>query len=126
MATRKARVNSRMLFQLTLRQLGELFSEAQKSVRLAENYILYQLRHAGPSHDRAEKLRPLDEVRKRGRWQAHSSVSRYEKSGLLNQAAKMYRPGFLEHAVECDTRLEEVMLGTTLPIIAKFGPATKK
>ena len=108
-------------------ELVRSFSQAVKALGLTrQGLCLYQLRHSGPSHDRAEKLRPLDEVRKRGRWQAHSSVSRYEKSGLLNQAAKMYPPGFLEHAVECDTRLEEVMLGTTLPIIEKFGPAARK
>ena len=45
----------------------------------------YQLRHGGPSFDRAEKLRTLDGIQKRGRRRASSSVRRYEKAGRAAQ-----------------------------------------
>lgn len=43
------------------------------------------VRHAGPSNDIYHKRRDLLEVQKRGRWEAKSSVKRYEKHGLLLQ-----------------------------------------
>eukprot|EP00438_Fugacium_kawagutii_P020835 Skav200772 [mRNA] locus=scaffold2001:422297:423250:+ [translate_table: standard] len=43
------------------------------------------LRHAGASNDVYHKRRNLQEVQRRGRWKAKSSVSRYEKHALLVQ-----------------------------------------
>ena len=45
----------------------------------------YRLRHGGPSHDVAQGLRSLVDIKKRGRWAADSSVKRYEKSTLLHR-----------------------------------------
>ncbi|CAE7187344.1 unnamed protein product [Symbiodinium necroappetens] len=41
------------------------------------------LRHSGASNDMFHKRRSLNEIQKRGRWQARKSVARYEKHALL-------------------------------------------
>ncbi|CAE7204167.1 unnamed protein product [Symbiodinium sp. CCMP2592] len=41
------------------------------------------LRHSGASNDMFHKRRSLNEIQKRGRWQARKSVTRYEKHALL-------------------------------------------
>ena len=41
------------------------------------------LRHSGASNDVFQRRRDLRAVQKHGRWKARSSVSRYEKAGLL-------------------------------------------
>lgn len=45
----------------------------------ADHAVLYQLRHSGPSHDRCLNLRPLAEVKQRGRWAADHSMKRLLK-----------------------------------------------
>ena len=51
----------------------------------ADHCVLYQLRHAGPSHDRCHRLRSLPEVKQRGRWASDSSVRRYEAHARISQ-----------------------------------------
>ncbi|CAE7356621.1 unnamed protein product [Symbiodinium sp. CCMP2592] len=41
------------------------------------------LRHSGASNDMFHNRRSLNEIQKRGRWQARKSVTRYEKHALL-------------------------------------------
>ncbi len=81
---RRAR-SSRMLFDIKLKELREVFAQAQERVRLKEKYILYQLRHAGPSHDIRSRHRTLADVKRRGRWAADSSVARYESHALIQK-----------------------------------------
>jgi len=47
--------------------------------------VLYQLRHGGTSFEMMMQVRPLLEIKKRGRWQADASLRRYEKGGRLQQ-----------------------------------------
>ena len=44
----------------------------------------YCCRHGGASQDRAEKLRSVEAVAKRGGWRSFASIRRYEKHGRLN------------------------------------------
>lgn len=48
--------------------------------------VPYQLRHTGPSHDRATNSRTQSEVQKRVRWLTATSVRRYEKGGRMRNA----------------------------------------
>ena len=49
----------------------------------------HDLRHTGASRDVAEKSRTLEQVRRRGRWQAPGSVARYTKTfWLIKQRAR--------------------------------------
>ena len=66
----------------------------------------YQLRHAGPSCDRALGLRPLLEVQKRGRWLAHLSVVRYEKAGRLAGEVAKLPAALRQHLGACEAALE--------------------
>ena len=50
-------------------------------------YVPHQLRHRGPSHDRAQQLRSLESIQKRGRWKQLRSVTRYESAGRVAQEA---------------------------------------
>ena len=43
------------------------------------------MRHSGPSNDRALHCRTIEEVQKRGRWLASTSLRRYEKSARLSR-----------------------------------------
>lgn len=50
----------------------------------------YQLRHSGPSHDRALKLRSMTEIKLRCTWKSATSLRRYQKEGRVSgQMAKL-------------------------------------
>ena len=75
----------------------------------------YQMRHSGPSIDRARNLRSQLEVQRRGTWKSPKSVLRYEKSARL-------AAGFLElpqrlrvHCQLCEERLGDAILGRWTP-----------
>jgi len=67
---------------------------------------LYSMRHGGASHDRMINRRPLDEVRKRGRWQTARSVRRYEKHGRLSLHVQLLGQGTLTSLLEDEWQLE--------------------
>ena len=68
----------------TTAELLEFLETAQESLNLqAVNRIHpYRFRHGGASHDHVGKLRDLQAIQHRGRWQSQSSVRRYQKGGL--------------------------------------------
>ena len=47
----------------------------------------YSLRHGGASKDLLERLRPMKEVKRRGRWAGDSSLRRYGKETMLIDVA---------------------------------------
>ena len=73
--------------------------------------VPYQMRHSGPTIDRALNLRPLDEVGKRGRWQSTKSLNRYEKGGRLNRAYEQLETNVRVHLEVCEAQLEAIVLG---------------
>ena len=73
--------------------------------------VPYQLRHSGPSLDRIRGDRTQEECRKRGRWQSHGSLVRYEKHARLAQEWNAYAEQQREHFLMCEERLEAVVLG---------------
>ena len=58
---------------------------AQQKLGLKDKAVLHQLRHSGASWDRYRNYRDTLEVKLRGRWQADSSVRRYEQHALVAQ-----------------------------------------
>jgi len=78
--------------------------------RLGIPAVPYMMRHSGPSIDRALKFRPLDEVRKRGRWASHKSVVRYEKAARLSKAWHDLPAASQKRCEALDARLEELLL----------------
>ncbi|CAK0908201.1 unnamed protein product [Prorocentrum cordatum] len=73
--------------------------------------MLYLLRHSGASRDFANQLRPLSEVKRRGRWMSEASVRRYEKGGRLAEQFSKLPPDLEKHALRCHRALPEVLLG---------------
>ena len=60
------------------------FRKACQTLRL--DLSPYQMRHSGPSIDRANNWRSALEIQKRGGWKSAKSVMRYEKSARLGAA----------------------------------------
>ena len=73
------------IFPFSHLQIADAFREAQAKMGLENEFILYQLRHGGPSHDRAMQIRTLPEVKQRGAWASDASVKRYEGHARLQQ-----------------------------------------
>ena len=78
--------------------------------RLGVPAVPYMMRPSGPSIDRAQQFRPLDEVRKRGRWASHKSVVRYEKAARLSKAWHDLAAATQMQREALDARLEELLL----------------
>ena len=86
----------------------------QELLGLAE-LVPYMLRHSGVTHDILNRLRPLEEAQKRGRWQSRKSMNRYEKhtrmAGTMSQFSREKRAYF----DMCEKQLEAVILGRKAP-----------
>ena len=72
------------LFGYTYPQMVTNLTAACSQLHL--RLVAYQMRHSGASVDRAVRRRTLEQIQKRGRWQSHHSVRRYEKTGRLNES----------------------------------------
>jgi hypothetical protein len=66
------------IWPFTYHEVVVQFAKVCKELEITA--VPYQLRHTGPSWDRLQERRSLQEIQKRGQWKAHSSVPRYEKS----------------------------------------------
>ena len=100
-AQKRRRGPGRLLVETTLLEWSRMFKACAHTLGV-EEAPLHVLRHSGASEDHLRGLRPLDEIRKRGRWAAEASVRRYEKSArALHQAAKL--PNHLQaHCRRCE------------------------
>ena len=72
----KGKARGSKLVDVTYLELRKEFMTAMGHVGLRDP-SLYRLRHGGASSDVASKKRTLEQVKKRGRWQADESVRRY-------------------------------------------------
>lgn len=78
--------NQTFLINITYHALVQQWKNALASLDLPINHgVLYQLRHAGPSHDRCYRLRSVLEVKQRGRWNTDSCMKRYEAHARISQ-----------------------------------------
>ena len=60
--------------------------------------------------DVANRVRTLDTVRKRGRWQSAKSVARYEKSGRLQDTWRELNDRQKNYLLLCVDAVEQVVL----------------
>ena len=81
------------------------------SVLKLKGYVPYQLRHGGPSHDRAQMTRSLEAIQKRGRWKQLKSVMRYEKAGRVAQEAMKLSIAMRKYASEVAKNLKGYVTG---------------
>ena len=81
-------------------------------------FVPYQLRHGGPSHDRSEQVRSLEQIQKRGRWRQLKSVMRYEKAGRIAAEVMKLSVPMRRYAVEAAAGLKGHLTGRrALPIL---------
>ncbi len=59
--------------------------------------VLYSLRHGGASHDMLNRIRPLEEIKKRGRWRSDASLRRYTKGTRVLSELKKVAPQTLTY-----------------------------
>ncbi|CAK0799614.1 unnamed protein product, partial [Prorocentrum cordatum] len=99
------------LFRIAVAEFAALFRRAARRLGVTPDPVPYLLRFTGASRDFVNQLRPLREVKRRGRWKTDASVRRYGKGGRLSeQFARL--PGPLQrHALRCHSVLPEVLLG---------------
>jgi hypothetical protein len=117
LALKKTRSPDDLMFDLSLNDLGRLFRTASLRLKLEAlgPPVLYQLRHAGPSHDLARRLRSLAEVKKRGRWRSDASVARYAKGGRLGEQVQRLPARMVRHCQRCADGLHEILSGRSPP-----------
>ncbi|CAK0846282.1 unnamed protein product [Prorocentrum cordatum] len=75
------------LFEVSERELSMQWGRSQEQLGLlpSQRHRLYQIRHAGPSHDILMGVRTLLDVKRRGRWSSDATVKRYEAAGVVQQ-----------------------------------------
>eukprot|EP00973_Karenia_brevis_P057612 8014226-Karenia_brevis.AAC.1 len=83
---------------------------------------LYVLRHTGTSADWLAQRRSLQEIKKRGRWVADSSVRRYEKGAKTMMLAHKLSNPLQTHLNRCEMMLPQVMLGHAVPLMHHHDP----
>ena len=80
----------------------------------------YGLRHGGASWDAFKHRRSLEAIKSRGRWQADSSVRRYQKDGRV--VKEMEKMGVV--AIKAATRIEELLFELMSGLLLPFMPLT--
>ena len=124
------------LFEFDYLELKREFMKCQELLLLPERFILYQIRHGGPSHDRAFQVRDLAAVKQRGQWCSDASVKRYESHARLQAVEQRLSVQQLRLARGAYDRLAPALLRSltpteggafgpraqTLPLVAAGGP----
>ena len=84
------------------------FSKA--CTKLHQRAVPYQMRHTGPSIDRARALRSLLEVQQRGTWIQAKSVLRYDKHAVLARVHRDLPAALQLHGKACEEVLADMFL----------------
>ena len=80
------RGREQQLFDFQQRHFAKEFKRAAQAAGLTRlQPHTYSLRHSGPSHDMAMRVRSLLEIKLRGRWKSDASLRRYQKEGRIAQ-----------------------------------------
>ena len=80
------------------------------TTRLKLLFVPFQLRHAGPSDDRAQGLRSLESIRKGGRWRQFKSVMRYEQASRTAAELQELCMPRQRHIMSCVEQLKGILL----------------
>ena len=78
--------------------------------------VPYAWRHSGPSIDRAQGRRTLQEVQKRGRWRQPKSVNRYEKAGRLGMSVRELTSEQMAFCELAEKHLGDFICGRRTPL----------
>lgn len=109
------------LWSFRLGALSARMRQAADRVGLNEFHIsAYSLRHGGASHDLLCQLRPLQEVKRRGRWASDSSLKIYSKETRLIEVMQRVPPETVRRATRLQSVLAETLLSRIPPHIRAF------
>ena len=79
-------------------------------------FVPYMLRHSGPSWDRMKNYRTLQEIQKRGLWESHKSVARYEQGARSGSEYKKIDQKMREWLEDRAAQLaDHFLLNTEMP-----------
>ena len=73
-------------------------------------FVLYSLRHGGPSADRANGTRSAETVQKRGRWASELSCRRYEQPGRLHVVLSRIPSNIWQLCIACRAAIVALLL----------------
>jgi hypothetical protein len=69
--------------------------------------VSYSFKHGRASHDALNRVRSLEQIKLRGRWQSDSSLQRYTKPARAQQFTNLLSPEFVEYV----RRHRELLVG---------------
>ena len=95
--------------------VANAFASAARAAGVGDR-TLYELRHGGASDDGGAGT-PLAEIQKRGRWKTYSSVTRYSKSGLLQESRAQLSEHVLRFLLTCEANLFHFISIQTAPTL---------
>ena len=75
------------------------------------NPVPYHMRHSGASSDLVLALRGLQDVKRRGRWRADSSLLRYTKGGRLGDQFARLNLKVQGNCETCHSAIGEILRG---------------
>ena len=106
------------LFKTKSKELTRLLLQFHRGAKLSAlgPPHLYRFRHSAASHDFGIQARSLEEVRRRGRWRAWSSVRRYEKGARRTELMHLLSPDWLKYALNASRALDNVVAGQRSPL----------
>jgi hypothetical protein len=108
------------LLGIPYREVKRQFETAQLEIGFKRvSYVLYQARHGGPSHDRREKLRTMEEVKRRGRWESDRSLKRYEAHAKVQQEENAEGQAIQNQALTAMKNLQALFTSCTNRVLAK-------
>eukprot|EP00969_Alexandrium_andersonii_P325305 14373731-Alexandrium_andersonii.AAC.1 len=99
------------LFKIDYGELRKAFRDLQTTpeVGVSPPYVLYQLRHGGPSHDIFTHARTVPEVQRRGRCGRPDSMKRYEAHARLQQQWQKLSADMQAKCLEAEQRLPQLL-----------------
>ena len=100
-----------LLFDVRGELFRSLFKEAAVQAGVGHwDPTPHILRHAGPSHDHLNHLRPLPEIQRRGRWASSASVKRYERAAQVNARMTSMPDNVIQFLQESEREVENVIV----------------
>eukprot|EP00973_Karenia_brevis_P003981 548411-Karenia_brevis.AAC.1 len=118
---KKNTIKNDFLFSETQEDLLKHFKSALQTL-VQKGVSLYVLRHTGPSADWLAQRPSRQEIKKRGRWIADSSVQRYEKGAKTMMLAHKICGPLQTHLNHCEKILPQVMSGHVAPLMHHKDP----
>mmetsp|Transcript_25959 Transcript_25959/g.41732 ORF Transcript_25959/g.41732 Transcript_25959/m.41732 type:complete len:409 (+) Transcript_25959:152-1378(+) len=92
------------------KSIEDVLQAAVDGLELQQKITMHLMRHTGPTFDFNMKFRTLDEIKRRGRWSADSSVRRYMKEGRVNEQIDRLSPHQRQYCMHSFKNFGSVLL----------------